>query len=281
MFVHVRQPKPPLDQYVGQLVYYTDYDPDYKGVFMLPNGTVELLIPLDEMSRTFYVGASYDDLISCRRAILTGMQKRPVYTQSDSGATMVAVSFKGGRSFPFLHLPLVEFNNLYVEAEQIFGRSILFLREQLGQQSEPDKILTLVEQYLLARFRPMTYEARLIDHTLTQLMQQTIPLETIAAEVGYSHKQLIHIFKKHVGPTPKTYQRIFRFNHALQQMHAAEQIDWTDLSYSGGFYDQAHFINEFKKFAGITPESYLQRREAYPHFVPVYHDIPIATVLER
>lgn len=272
MFVTIRRPAYPLNRYIEQLVYYTDYYPAYTAVYMLPEGKVELLIPLDDGARTFYTGSGFTQAVTVRKAIVCGMQQKPVYTRADHGATMVAVKFTSGGSFPFVQQPVVEVNNLFVDAEQVFGRSILFLREQLAELAEPEAILRRLEQYLFDCFDPLDGEQKMIDFTLRRLMNWREPavVQTIAAEVGYSHKQFIHLFKKHVGLTPKLFQRVTRFNQALQQMHTAEEPNWFDVSYRYGYYDQAHFINEFKRFSTITPESYLLQREQYPNFVPLY-----------
>ena len=93
---------------------------------------------------------------------------------------------------------------------------------------------------------------------------------TISQHSGYSNKHFIQIFKKHVGLTPKSYQRIVRFNKVLQEIEKYKKIDWLKISLDCGYYDQAHFINEFKTFSGINPSEYLQQRGEYLNYIPIF-----------
>jgi len=50
---------------------------------------------------------------------------------------------------------------------------------------------------------------------------------------------------------------------------AARALPWTDIATGCGYYDQAHFINDFREFCGLTPSDYLNERPDYPNFVPI------------
>jgi AraC-like DNA-binding protein len=60
-----------------------------------------------------------------------------------------------------------------------------------------------------------------------------------------------------VGINPKQYHRIVRFNNLLPNIHRKKNIcHWTDLAYQFGYYDQVHFIKDFKTFYGKTPSAF-------------------------
>jgi AraC-like DNA-binding protein len=97
-------------------------------------------------------------------------------------------------------------------------------------------------------------------------------LLTIAAiqeKTGFSNKHFIHLFEKYVGASPKTYLRIMKFQRVLRAVEEARQIQWTDIAYSCGYYDQAHFIKEFKRFSGFNPGAYLSERGEFLNYLPV------------
>ncbi len=77
------------------------------------------------------------------------------------------------------------------------------------------------------------------------------------------------MFRKHVGITPKSYLKIMRFQKAVNEIEAAPLIDWAGLSQECGFYDQSHFINDFKLFSGFTPQDYASKKTTYLNYVPV------------
>ena len=69
--------------------------------------------------------------------------------------------------------------------------------------------------------------------------------------------------------TPKLFCRIRRFQEVLVQINARATLEWADLAYSCGYYDQAHFVHDFQAFAGLNPSVYVSHRIDYPNFVPI------------
>ncbi|HTA29536.1 MAG TPA: helix-turn-helix domain-containing protein [Candidatus Cybelea sp.] len=96
-------------------------------------------------------------------------------------------------------------------------------------------------------------------------------LRSIAAvshDLGVSHKQFIEQFRREVGLTPKLFCRIRRFQEVLGLIHTRKTVNWADVACSCGYFDQAHFVNDFLAFAGLNPSAYLDRRlEEDPSFV--------------
>ena len=71
-------------------------------------------------------------------------------------------------------------------------------------------------------------------------------------------------FKSHVGITPKRVARIYRFARMILSVDARLPVDWPALAHAAGYYDQAHFSQEFKAFTGHTPTQYLVLRRRFP-----------------
>ena len=80
-------------------------------------------------------------------------------------------------------------------------------------------------------------------------------------------KRFIDRFKLEVGMTPKRYCRIRRFQHALRLANRGCRIEWTDVALDCGYFDQAHFIHDFQRFAGLTPTAYQAVRTSFQNHV--------------
>jgi AraC-like DNA-binding protein len=93
----------------------------------------------------------------------------------------------------------------------------------------------------------------------------------IAAATGWSHKHFVHEFARWVGVAPKQYGRVQRLQRALRHvgLKAAGSVDWADTAATGGFYDQAHLVNEFRDLTGLTPGALLARRMPYVGYLSV------------
>ncbi|RYE50512.1 MAG: AraC family transcriptional regulator [Sphingobacteriales bacterium] len=72
---------------------------------------------------------------------------------------------------------------------------------------------------------------------------------------GKNERQLQRLFKRWVGLSPKYYSRIIRFNYIFQLVKEG-QMGWSELVYRSGYYDQSHFIRDFKRFTGEDPSTY-------------------------
>ncbi len=76
----------------------------------------------------------------------------------------------------------------------------------------------------------------------------------LARHVGVSPRQLERVFAERVGVTPKNYLRVMRFQEVLRTLRGGvRSTAWAEVATSHGYYDQAHFIRDFKMFVGVTP----------------------------
>lgn len=91
----------------------------------------------------------------------------------------------------------------------------------------------------------------------------------VTDRIGLSPRRFISVFTGAVGLSPKTYCRVQRFQAALCAISRGERVVWTDVAASCGYYDQAHFIHDFRAFSGLTPSAYLARRGEHPNHVPL------------
>ena len=69
--------------------------------------------------------------------------------------------------------------------------------------------------------------------------------------------------------TPKEFLKVIRFQSAVRQIEQQDQVDWSAIAYDCGFYDQSHFIADFKKFSGYTPSQYLKIKGSLLNYIPV------------
>ena len=87
-----------------------------------------------------------------------------------------------------------------------------------------------------------------------------IDLRTLSRRTGFSREHLIRRFREQVGLTPKAYANILRFNHALD-LARRPQASWAEIAHDCGYYDQAHLVRDFQRYAGRAPSSLLRDAE--------------------
>ncbi|MES1249999.1 MAG: AraC family transcriptional regulator [Chitinophaga rupis] len=271
MILQLRQPDFPLNKYVELFTYYEARSEQHSIERLLPDGSVNLLIDLTTTPKYLFDPVTFEEKQKCERAWVSGMHSQFICISAAKEACMLVIRFRPGGSYPFLQVPLNELNDRVIDAEVLFGEKILFLREQLALTSSIREKFILTENWLLSVANFNQPIEAIISFAVARITQSPtlLSLEDIAAKSGYSQKQFIHIFKTHLGQTPKVYQRITRFNRVLQEIEKTQSVHWTRLCLDLGYYDQAHFIREFQEFAGFNPKDFLKQRGEYIHYVPV------------
>ncbi|MDT7831656.1 helix-turn-helix transcriptional regulator [Flavobacteriaceae bacterium S356] len=83
----------------------------------------------------------------------------------------------------------------------------------------------------------------------------SISLKQLQEEYHIGERSLERYFKTYIGLPPKFYARIIRFSYIFQLVQEKE-IDWSDIVYRAGYYDQSHFIKNFQEFTGEDPSKY-------------------------
>ena len=92
--------------------------------------------------------------------------------------------------------------------------------------------------------------------------------------IALSPKRFIERFKTEVGLTPKRYCRLLRFQAAVARAHRMDGEAWADLAAACGYFDQAHFIHDFREFSGMTPGAYEAGRTPFQNHVTFLQSEP-------
>lgn len=110
-----------------------------------------------------------------------------------------------------------------------------------------------LEDYWLSKF--VKKDLTLIEQILADI-EAGLKINDIAEKHNFSRRYINTLFSKHVGKAPSEYRKIYRFRNTLQEAKKAKNL--THLSHNNLFYDQAHFIKDFKKLTNINPTSFFK-----------------------
>ncbi len=202
------------------------------------------------------VGASEEVLLETSG--ITGIQSGPRRYRNLPGTASVLVRFHPWGAAAFLPAPMEELAGVSVGLESLLAPApTRELLEQLQAASHDADRIRAVELFLLPRVR-----ARAPDGLLrravrcVQAQPEIFAVTDAARRLGLGDRQLERKFREWIGVGPKRFARLARFRAALQKMTAAPQRASAALDV--GYYDQAHFIKDFRAFAGATPAAFLR-----------------------
>ena len=274
MVFQARRPVFPLQQFIENLIYFDGLTAPHNLDRFLPDGNTEIIIDLTERPQSIYDNETLQEIQMCRYGWVSGIRTQPITIPSGTGSRMLVVAFKRGKALPFYPFPMSELTDTVVEADLVFGRRFHDLREQLLAARSTEQMFQLVEQFLLHQAGGAIEEdisTQCVAYAVASIIHRPSLqcLRLLSDEIGYSQKHFIHLFRQQVGVSPKQYLRIMRFQKAICAIEKNKFIPWSQIALESGYYDQAHFIQDFKYFSGFTPGEYIKRKTTTLNYIPV------------
>ena len=190
---------------------------------------------------------------------LWGQVINPLAFRSLGENSMLGIRFYPHTSFLFLDDAVSRFNDQVTDFTAVAGKPMRVLHEMLLDNANLDKRIALLESFLLAKLqlagRKMD-KLTLIESVMEELNHQDFleNIQQVAGQYGISSRYLQKLFVQYTGLSPKLYQKINRFQKGLVLVGKGED-SLTSIAYECGYYDQSHFIRDFKSFTGFTPSS--------------------------
>lgn len=156
----------------------------------------------------------------------------------------------------FASHPANELFNLSLSLDAIFDKnSVSEVEEKLTISTNDFQRIKLVEQFLLSQLKDLQTD-KLITEAVKLIYESggTIRIKELNEKLIISQSPFEKRFRKVVGTSPKKFASIIRFNSVLDSMGKTKSF--TEICYENNFFDQAHFIKDFKQFTGETPEKF-------------------------
>ncbi|PSL50347.1 helix-turn-helix protein [Chitinophaga niastensis] len=228
---------------------------------VLPGGYPELIFNLSDV----YLHSEKEERFNLTPPIdYLGQLTRPLAIKSKGKLTMLGIRFYAHAAAYFLKERMEEFNDQISDLTGLLHTSTKTLYEQLMETKELKKKIALIEYFLLNRLscpERRFDQINLVGDITRSLAANNYSdnVDFIAKKYGISNRYLQKLFLQHTGLTPKSFLRINRFHHSLSFLDNKKE-SLTSIAYSCGYFDQSHFIKEFKLLSGETPLAYLNAK---------------------
>lgn len=156
----------------------------------------------------------------------------------------------------FTSHPANELFNLSLSLDDIFEKnSIIEVEEKLAIANTDNLRIKIVEQFLLSQLKDIQTDKLIVEAVkLIYQTNGTIRIKELNLKLCISQSPFEKRFRKVVGTTAKKFASIVRFNTVLDNLNETKTL--TEICYENNFFDQAHFIKDFKQFTGDTPENF-------------------------
>jgi AraC-like DNA-binding protein len=222
---------------------------------ILPDGCVEFIINFGEPFEQLHASGGAERQ---PRVFVVGPTTRALLVRPSPHVGVLGIRFLPGGARPFLHAPASEV------ADGIFELGPLspidaHVAERVHDVSDAYRRVRVAEEALIAVLRRARRAQDGVSAAVRMILATDgrVPVDHLASVQGISHRQLARRFRERVGVAPKLLCRLVRFQSVFTVIRDERPARLTDLAMRCGYFDQAHFVKEFREFTGVPPSAYL------------------------
>lgn len=255
------QPDRVLRPYIRSYWYFRRETPltAYHGEFMHPTGGYGIVFNLGDVLQLDAQAVSEPVFLDGANTV---SRKMGFFGRVE----VMGVRFREGGAYPFLGLPLNELRNERTLSAALERLGLRRLQAQIQGTESLSTRISLLEEWLIGRLSLGHERSIIIPASLAILQKKgwhwSIP--DLAQELAIGQRQLERLYQVQVGISPKQYAKLLRVEQARLDLKQLNGQTTTRLGANLGYYDQSHFIREFRDVIGMTPYAYLKRNHKFP-----------------
>jgi AraC-like DNA-binding protein len=258
MQLQVIAPSTPLSYYIQHYwVLETSIDEETVKERVVPTGNIELMF---HYRKPFQTHTPQGNILAQPQSSLSGISRSWFDVSAGGGSGALAVTFYPGAAAYFFNFPMRDLEGQSIQLSDLTNNEAGFIEEQLAEADSLQQRIKIVENYLMRKLRPMVSpDLQTIGHGVQYIKKLNGQLSALdlAKELCVTPKTLERKFACYVGETPKQYIKIVRFQKVMQNLMFATPGKLTQQALENGYFDQAHFIKDFKAYSGYTPRELL------------------------
>ncbi|NJB85647.1 AraC-like DNA-binding protein [Lewinella marina] len=254
--VSTYRPSPPLAPFVScytRGVYNTEAR---RGAMIevIPNGCPELIIHLRERHCQLPGG---NGLAATPDYMLIGLFRRAFRVHFDEPVPVFTIRFRPEALTSLFQLEGREMLDDFQDSYLLFDKSFHALCDRIRTEPEVTQMIARAEDYLLHRLALRPTRRDYVARSAALMRRCAVcSVADISRQVCISQRQLERQFRRVVGITPKQYLNLLRINRAVEALNRDPNLDLTSVAYDCGYFDQAHFIRDFRRVTGRPPGAY-------------------------
>lgn len=252
------KPTESLSKYI-QLIWISESessDDFYAKEKILPDGIVEIVF---HFRGTFIIHNSNGEKIKQPKGFAVSQMRKFIEIESNRATGFVSVRFYPWGAHHFFKEPISNFLDNTIDIKNLWKDDYQIILQRIKKVCNDEKV-DIIQEFLSDCLLQNKKNSIKIDNAI-KLIRKTKgqdSIDQICNKTNLTYKQLERKFLATIGTTPKVFSRTTRFLHLCHHLKEYENKNMTQLTYDFDYYDQAHFIKDFRTFTGLTPKEYYE-----------------------
>ena len=224
---------------------------------LFPSNNIDFILNLSSPIK--YISNAEE--VTFERFHFSGIRNRYRVIQQSGILNVMGISFYSTGAYPFLKIPLSDFSNMSISLNDVipnFDSSYESLVKAGSITGRIDKLEQILMQVIDYNLLPGKELNSMIDRLYCCGTKMCVG--EYCDDMYICKKTLERMFKKYVGITPKSFIKLTRFQKSLKQLIDKKYDNLTSLTYDNGYFDQMHFIKDFKTYMGVTPSKFIENK---------------------
>ena len=242
----------------SHIIYYKERTPkDPIGDYVYCYWQLKSLQPLQETYMYRVVSDGCVDIlieVSSKTPFITGFSKK--YITFDLGTSF---HYLGIRFYPFMfpllfNIPAKTVVDQFLPLEDILPELGMGMGMQsMSMEDSLEQVANHFDRVLSPYTQDLPQHDPRLSKTINQILLSGGNIQIKDMDIDMSERQLRRMFQFYFGESPKVFAKVYRFQRLLNSYLSTEGSLHEKVFYDMGYYDQAHFIKDFKRFYGVTP----------------------------
>jgi AraC-like DNA-binding protein len=172
---------------------------------------------------------------------------------------IMGIKFRPGAFYPFFHKPVSTIANTALAAQQVFSNAVSAESSVLACRDD-HAMVEAAAQFLIEHLPPRDPNVDIASGIVEEIVNDrgVTRVEHVVQRSGLQERTLERLFQRYVGASPRWVIKRYRVYDVLTELSAGMPVAWAALAQDMGYFDQAHFNNDFKKLIGCSPGDYLK-----------------------
>ncbi|WP_300665857.1 helix-turn-helix transcriptional regulator [Fluviicola sp.] len=222
---------------------------------IVPDGCMELIFHYGDLYRQYI---NPGESIIQPKCFVIGQLTELLEIEPTGATGIFAVRFNPEGFYPFSALPLKELENKAVDLSTLFGKRGLEIEKEVLEAKSVSERIKLTERFLLDLLKESTVIDRIVHSTVETIVTANgrLSIGELSSQIQIHRRQLERKFASTVGLSPKQLSRIVRLQTVIKRLLINDFTNLSALAHEEEYFDQAHFIKDFKEFTGLTPKEF-------------------------